>query len=129
MSALVVMTTVGTEDEATRIARELVCRRHAACVNLVPGIKSLYRWQGKVCRDTEYLLMIKTLESEYPAVEAAIRELHSYELPEILAFKCAHGEAGYVDWIAAALDKSAGGCRDDDDQYEDPPIPLDETNY
>jgi periplasmic divalent cation tolerance protein len=128
VSALVVMTTVGTEEEASRLARELVCRRHAACVNLVPGIKSTYRWQGKVCSDTEYLLVIKTLESEYPAVEAAIRELHSYELPEILAFPVARGEAGFLDWLGGALEKSQGVCGDDA-EFEDPPISLDETNY
>jgi periplasmic divalent cation tolerance protein len=127
VSALVVMTTVGTEEEAAELARELVCRRHAACVNLVPGVKSIYRWGGKVCGDSEYLLVIKTLASEYPAVEAAIRELHSYELPEILAFPVAHGEAGFIDWIATALDKSQGGCADEA-EFEDPPISLDETN-
>jgi periplasmic divalent cation tolerance protein len=128
MAAKVVLTTVGTEEEATRLARELVCRRHAACVNLVPGVKSIYRWGGKVCSDTEYLLVVKTLESELPAVEAAIRELHSYELPEILALEVSHSEPGFLGWIEAALDKSKGGCVDDD-EFEDPPISLDETNY
>jgi len=128
VSALVVMTTVGTEDEAAELARELVCRRNAACVNLIPGVKSIYRWGGKVCRDTEYLLVIKTLESEYPAVEAAIRELHSYELPEILAFPVAHVEAGFLAWITTALDKAQGGCADEA-EFEEPPISLDETNY
>jgi periplasmic divalent cation tolerance protein len=128
VSALVVLTTVGTEEEAAELARELVCRRHAACVNLVPGVKSIYRWGGKVCRDTEYLLVIKTLASEYPAVEAAIRELHSYELPEIVALPVAHGESGFLGWIATALDKSQGGCADEA-EFEDPPISLDETNY
>ncbi len=129
MSALVVLTTVGTEEEASQIARSLVCRRHAACVNVIPGIRSTYRWQGKVCRDTEFLLLIKTLEEEYPQVEAAIRELHSYELPEILAFPVGQGEAGFLSWIAASLDKSEGPCSNEDDELEDPPISLDETNY
>lgn len=128
MSALLVLTTVGTEDEAARLARELVCRRHAACVNLVPGIKSIYRWQDKICRDSEYLLVIKTLESEYPAVEAAIRELHSYELPEILALPVGQGEPTFLSWIASALDKSRGGCAEEA-EFEEPPISLDETNY
>jgi periplasmic divalent cation tolerance protein len=129
VSALVVLTTVGTEEEASRIARELVCRRHAACVNVVPGIRSTYRWQAKVCRDTEYLLIVKTMREEYPAIERAIQELHSYELPEILAFETTSGEAGFLAWIAGALDKSQGNCADADDELEDPPIPLDETNY
>ena len=129
MSALVVLTTVGTEEEANAIARELVCRRHAACVNVLPGIKSTYRWQDKVCRDSEFLLVIKTLDSEYAEVESAIRELHSYELPEILAFEATRGEAGFLDWLGAALDKSKGTCKNSDDELENPPISLDDTNY
>ena len=129
MSALVVLTTVGTEEEASRIARALVCRRHAACVNVVPGIRSTYRWQEKVCSDTEFLLVVKTEEAEYERVEAAIRELHSYELPEILAFPASRGEAGFLGWISASIDKSrASGCSEDD-ELEEPPIPLDETYY
>jgi periplasmic divalent cation tolerance protein len=129
VSALVVLTTVGTEEEASQIARSLVCRRHAACVNIIPGIRSTYRWKGKVCSDSEYLLVVKTVEGEYPAVEAAIRELHSYELPEILGFRVTEGEAGFLGWIAASLDKSDGADCAEDDQLEDPPISLDETNY
>jgi periplasmic divalent cation tolerance protein len=127
--ALVVLTTVGNEEEADAIARELVCRRHAACVNVLSGVKSTYRWQEKVCRDSEFLLVIKTLDSEYAEVERAIRQLHSYELPEILAFEASHGEDNFLAWIASSLDKSKGSCKDSDDQLEDPPISLDETNY
>lgn len=127
VSALVVITTVGTEEEANAIARELVCRRHAACVNVLPGVKSTYRWQSKVCRDSEFLLLAKTESAEYPEVERTILELHSYELPEILAFEVSSGEANFLAWIAAALDKSQGGGTDDD-QLEEPPISLDETN-
>jgi len=129
VSALVVITTVGTEEQANEIARELVCRRHAACVNIVPGLKSVYRWQGKVCRDGEYLLIIKTGEDEYPQVEAKIRELHSYELPEILAFRAERGEPGFLAWLAGALDKTQGTCADAEDELEEPLVPLDETNY
>lgn len=128
MGALVVVTTVGTEEQANLIARELVCRRHAACVNIVPGLRSVYRWQGKVCRDTEFMLIVKTQESEYAAVEGAIRELHSYELPEILGFKVGKGEAGFLEWIAASLDKTSAGCAGED-ELEEPLVPLDETNY
>lgn len=129
MGALVVVTTAGTEEQANLIARELVCRRHAACVNIVPGVRSVYRWQGKVCRDSEFLLVIKTEEREYGAVESAIKELHSYELPEILGFKVGRGEAGFLEWITASLDKSKGPCADTEDELEEPLVPLDETNY
>ncbi|HUP42726.1 MAG TPA: divalent-cation tolerance protein CutA, partial [Thermoanaerobaculia bacterium] len=81
MRAAAVVTTVGTEEQANLIAREIIARRQAACVNIVPGVRSIYRWQGKICSDAEFLLIAKTLESEFDAVAATIRELHSYELP------------------------------------------------
>ena len=99
VQAIVVVTTVGTEDEANRLAREIVVRRHAACVNIVPVLRSVYRWKGKVCEDSEYLLIIKSAAEEYPAIEAAIRELHSYELPEILALPVVGGSQDYLDWV------------------------------
>ncbi len=115
MGALVVVTTVGTEEEANGLAEELVSRRHSSCVNIVPVHRSVYRWQGKVCDDREYLLLIKTLEREYEAVEAAVQELHSYELPEILAFRVSRGESRFLDWIAQSLDKSVEFADDEDD--------------
>lgn len=114
MGALVVVTTVGTEKEANQLAEELVVRRHSACVNIVPVHRSVYRWRGKVCDDREFLLVIKTLESEYEAVETTIRELHSYELPEILAFQVSRGEAGFLEWIGQSLDKAAEFADDED---------------
>jgi periplasmic divalent cation tolerance protein len=107
MRAIVVVTTVGTEEQANQIAGELVARRHAACVNVVPGIRSIYRWRGKICRDGELLLIVKTLEEELASVEATIRELHSYELPEILSFDVSYGEASFLDWIRSSIDKDA----------------------
>ena len=107
MSALVVVTTVGTEEEANRLARELVARRHSCCVNILPIQRSVYRWQGEICEDSEFMLLVKTLEEEYEKVEAAIQELHSYELPEILAFNVRRGEEGFLHWITACLSKEA----------------------
>ena len=107
VQAIVVVTTVGTEDEANRLAREIVSRRHAACVNIVPVARSVYRWKGKVCEDSEFLLVIKSAAEEYPAIEVAIRELHSYELPEILAFRVSDGEPSFLNWIAESVDKKA----------------------
>ena len=107
MRAIVVVTTVGTEEQAYEIAREIVARRQAACVNIVPGIRSIYRWKGKICKDGELLLIIKTLEGEFEEVASTIRELHSYELPEILSFHVDHGETGFLGWIAASVDKEA----------------------
>lgn len=119
-----ILTTVGEEEQAILIAREIVARRHAACVNIVPGVRSVYRWQGKICTDGEYLLVIKTLEEEYPEVAATIQELHSYELPEILSFPVRQGDPDFLDWIAASVDKTAEFA-DEDDELE--PLEIDEN--
>lgn len=102
-----VVTTVGDEEQGNSIARELIGRRHAACVNMIPGVRSVYRWQGKICRDTEFLLIIKTLESEYEAVADTIRDIHEYDVPEILAFNVGQGDAEFLEWVASSLDKDA----------------------
>jgi len=124
VAALVVLTTVGTEEQANLIAEEVVARRHGCCVNIVPGIRSLYRWQGKICRDSEYLLIIKTMEQEYEAVAATIRELHSYEVPEIIAFAVERGDRRFLDWLCGCLDKHA--------EFSDEPdegINLDDSSF
>ena len=119
MQATVVMTTVGNEEQAYLIAREIVARRQAACVNIVPGIRSIYRWKGKICKDGELLLIVKTLQGELEGVTATIRELHSYELPEILSFHVDHGETGFLGWIAASVDKEAEFQDEEDDEYSE----------
>lgn len=107
MKAIVVITTVGTEEQANLLAQELVERRHSCCVNIIPIQRSVYRWQGKICTDSEFMLVIKALATEYDAIEKAIGELHSYELPEILAFEISRGEAGFLAWIGACSDRAA----------------------
>jgi periplasmic divalent cation tolerance protein len=104
---LIVLTTVGNEEQANLIADELVVRRHAACVNIIRVGRTVYRWQRRVFDDNEYLLLAKTTSDEYPEVAATIKELSSYELPEILAFEVDRGEADFLAWISASLDKSA----------------------
>jgi periplasmic divalent cation tolerance protein len=116
MHAIAVVTTVGTEEQAYTIAREIVARRQAACVNIVPGIRSIYRWKGKICKDGELLLIVKTLEDEFEGVAATIRELHSYELPEILTFNVGRGEQRFLEWIASSVDKDADFSDDDDEE-------------
>lgn len=115
MEAIVVLTTVGSEEQANTLARELVARRQAACVNVVPGMKSFYRWQGKVRHDTELMLVIKTLAGEFDGVAATIRELHDYELPEILSFGIGRAGDRFLGWIAESVDKSAAIAEDDED--------------
>jgi periplasmic divalent cation tolerance protein len=118
MGAIAVVTTVGTEEQAYLIARELVARRQAACVNILPGVRSIYRWKGKICKDGELLLLVKTMEEEFDAVVATLRELHSYELPEILAFSVVRGERSFLDWIAGSVDKTADFPEEEDDEDE-----------
>jgi periplasmic divalent cation tolerance protein len=120
MQGVVIVTTVGSEDEANRIAEEVVARRQAACVNIVTGVRSVYRWKGEICRDSEYLLIVKSLATEYEAVADTIRELHSYELPEILAFSIHRGDRRFLEWIAESCDKSAGFDDDDLPELVDP---------
>jgi|SRR5436305_1374008 periplasmic divalent cation tolerance protein len=118
MRAIVVVTTVGTEEQAYLIAREIVARRQAACVNIVPGIRSIYRWKGKICKDGELMLIVKTLEGELEGVTDTIRELHSYEIPEILSFNVSHGEQRFLEWIAGSVDKEAAFA-DEEEEDED----------
>ncbi len=101
MQAILVVTTVGTEEEANDLAQELVERHLSCCVNILPVRRSIYRWQGKICTDSEFMLIIKALDSNYQKIEAAIKELHSYALPEILAFDIKQGEEGFLHWIYA----------------------------
>jgi len=98
----VVLTTVGSREEGEAIAQALITENLAACINLYP-ITSVYRWQGKVCNDTEIQLVIKTDLHRFEPLRARIAELHSYDLPEIIALPIAQGEAGYLHWMAAQL--------------------------
>jgi periplasmic divalent cation tolerance protein len=116
MRAIVVVTTVGTEEQAYLIAREIIARRQAACVNIIPAIRSIYRWKGKICKDGELLLVIKTLQQEFEGVAATIRELHGYELPEILAFGVSQGDQAFLDWIAGSVDKEAEFSDEEEDE-------------
>jgi periplasmic divalent cation tolerance protein len=98
-SARVVLTTAGSHQEAQTIARALVERRLAACVNIVPQVESIYRWQGKVESATEWLLIIKTEIELFPQLRAAIQELHSYEVPECIMLEITDGSGPYLQWI------------------------------
>ncbi|HLJ26623.1 MAG TPA: divalent-cation tolerance protein CutA [Candidatus Angelobacter sp.] len=97
--ARIVLTTTGSQEEARKIAHALVERRLAACVNIVPQIESVYRWQGKVESATEFLLIIKTQIEVFGRLQAAIKELHSYDLPECLMLEVIGGSQAYLAWI------------------------------
>jgi periplasmic divalent cation tolerance protein len=100
---LLVLTTVGSEEEAKKVGHALVERRLAACVNIVPRIQSVYRWQGKVESADEWLLIIKTTKGREAPVRTAIQELHSYELPECIAIAIDGGSKEYLDWVSASV--------------------------
>jgi periplasmic divalent cation tolerance protein len=95
----IIFCTVPDTDTGERIARHLVEYRLAACVNLLPAIESVYYWQGEVQKDAESLLMIKSRSADYAKLETAIRQLHPYELPEIIAVPISNGLPQYLDWV------------------------------
>ncbi len=99
----IVLTTVGSEEEARRIAHHLVENRMAACVNIVPHIASIYCWQGKVEESREWLLVIKTTEAAFDKVRQKITALHSYDLPECISLKIEDGSPNYLQWIADSV--------------------------
>ena len=99
----IVLTTVGSEDEARKIAEHLVETQLAACVNIIPHVESVYRWQGKLESSREWLLLIKTSSERFPAARDAIRAMHSYELPECIAINIEDGSPDYLKWLAESL--------------------------
>jgi periplasmic divalent cation tolerance protein len=100
MDTLLVFTNLPDRSAANALARALVERRVAACVNVLSECTSAYRWQGKVETATEIPMLVKTTAAAYPELERAIRELHPYELPEIVAVPVCSGLPEYLDWVA-----------------------------
>ena len=98
-SAIVVLVTVGSEQEAETIATALLEERLAACVNVASPVRSLYRWEGRIADDREWQLVIKTQARLFEALAARVRALHSYDVPEIIALPVLAGTTDYVDWI------------------------------
>ena len=98
-----VISTAGSREEASRIASALVEDRLAACVNIAGPIESVYRWQGKVERSHEFLMLVKTTSQQSEAVAKRIRELHSYELPEVIEVSVDGGSGEYLKWIADSV--------------------------
>ena len=101
---LQITSATANREEAERLAAALVERRLAACVQILGPIRSVYRWQGNVDQADEWLCLIKTTRERYAAVEAAIRELHSYDFPEIIATPIVAGSDGYLAWLAESVD-------------------------
>ena len=99
---VVVFVTCPNRRAAERIGRTLVEEHLAACANILQGLTSIYRWEGKVCRDPEVLVLLKTRRSCFPALARRLRELHPYSVPEIVALPVALGSPAYLAWVAAS---------------------------
>jgi len=99
----VVLSTAGSLEEAREIAHALVEKRLAACVNIVPGVESVYRWEGKVETSAEWLLLIKTTAAAIPSMRDTLTDLHSYEVPECVVLAIEDGAASYLEWIGNSV--------------------------
>lgn len=115
MEPLIVLVTASSADEASRIARALVEERLAACVNVIPGLRSTYRWQGAVEQADEWLLVIKSARHLLSDLEARVRAAHSYAVPEVLALSITGGSEAYLRWLEAQIQPAPGPGRPDRD--------------
>ena len=100
MEYIVVFVTASSEEEAQKIAHNLLQNKLVACANIMPGIKSIYWWQGKIDQSAECLLVLKTQKKLFSKLAKAVKALHSYDLPEIIAFPIVEGDNNYLQWIS-----------------------------
>lgn len=110
--AIVVFITAPDKDEAARLADMLVTTHLAGCVQILPGVESVYRWQGQVERQEEVLLIAKTLSAKFDELAREVRALHTYETPEIVALPIASGSGEYLDWLSASVTADVKKARD-----------------
>jgi periplasmic divalent cation tolerance protein len=101
--ALIVFTTFANEDDAARVVRALVAERLAACGNLLPGARSIYRWKDRVEDEREVVVLLKTRKQDWAAMMSRLHELHPYQTPECVAVRIAAGAPGYMEWLESAL--------------------------
>ena len=102
----IALTTLASRESGEQLAATLVEERLAACVNVIGGVASIYRWEGKVERDEEVLLLLKTTAAGVLPLRARVLELHPYDTPEFLAFEVGAGSSGYLDWVADSVASS-----------------------
>jgi periplasmic divalent cation tolerance protein len=100
---LLVLTTFGGPEQAAEAANVLVGEELAACVNILPGVSSVYRWEGEVQTSHEVVCFIKTTEANFEKLRARLLELHSYDLPEVIGLPIKAGHAPYLEWVAASV--------------------------
>jgi periplasmic divalent cation tolerance protein len=103
---LIVLVTVPTFEDGRKIAQELVGQKLAACVNILPGITSIYSWEGEVCEDAELQLVIKTRGALFSAISDFVKEAHPYDVPEVIAMPISGGSTAYLDWVDAVTQNS-----------------------
>jgi periplasmic divalent cation tolerance protein len=103
---VVVLCTIGSAEEAERVARAVVERGLAACVNVVPGVVSFYRWKGEIARDAEWLMVMKTTAARFEPLRQALVDLHPYDVPEIIGLPIERGHAPYLEWIEESVGAS-----------------------
>ncbi len=104
---IVILVTAASKKEGEKLARRLVAERLAACVNIVRGVNSIFRWKGKIEKTVEVLLVIKTKKSLFTRVGKMVTDLSSYDLPEVLALPIEKGKAGYLRWIQSATARTS----------------------
>lgn len=101
--AIIVYVTASSDTEAKRISETLVKERLAACCNILPGISSIYTWEGKLCEEKEVLLLIKSFEDRFEDLSKKIKSLHSYKVPEIIAVPFTRGDDAYLRWMGESV--------------------------
>jgi periplasmic divalent cation tolerance protein len=102
---IIVLVTCGSEEEAAKIAHSLVEERLAACVNITSPVRSIYRWEGKIWDEREWILIIKTQKKRFGELEKKVKALHSYSVPEVIAFPIVKGSASYLKWLEEMTEK------------------------
>ena len=102
---VIILTTASSNKEAEIIGSKLVENKLAACVNIIPNVKSIYRWKGKINKDSEYLLIIKTVKRVEKEVFENIRKLHSYDTPEMITIPITGGEKSYMNWLSISVSR------------------------
>jgi len=104
--AIAVFITAANREEASRLAELLVEKQLAACVQILPEIESVYRWQGRLERQIEVLIIAKTTAARFDELEREVRALHSYETPEIVAFQLTAGSSAYLEWLTTSVNRT-----------------------
>ena len=103
MSEMLILSSADSMDAARGIAAALIDNHEAACVSLIPGMSSVYRWEGKRCEESETLLLVKTTADQFERVRARIREMHTYQVPEVIAVPITSGDPDYLFWLRAQV--------------------------